>query len=129
MAQYPSTTAFGVKLRLIGGPGIHATHSRGNAITTPSAATPATAESKKLSVRSCRTSRPRLAPSASRTPISRRRADARARKRFERLAHTASKTKPTMVIATAAIGRPWPSSSGLLKNAAGLICTLALRSG
>src|SRR5436190_628630 len=87
MAQYPSTTAFGVKLRLIGGPGIHATHSRGSAITTPSAAMPATAESRKLSVRSCRTSRPRLAPSASRTPISRRRTDARARKRFERFAH------------------------------------------
>ena len=57
---------------------------------------------RTLSVRSCRTTRPRLAPSARRVPISRRRLAALARRRFVTFAHASSTMRPTVVKRTAA---------------------------
>ena len=56
---------------------------------------PATSESRTLSVRSWRRSRPRLAPRASRTAVSRRRAVARASRRPATLVQAMSRTSPT----------------------------------
>jgi hypothetical protein len=50
---------------------------------------------RTLSVSSCRPSRRRLAPSAARSAISFRRADARLRSRFATLAHAINRTSPT----------------------------------
>ena len=62
--------------------------------TSTPAAPPASAIST-LSVSSCRTMRPRPAPSAARTAISRRRAAPRARSMLPTLAQAISSTKPT----------------------------------
>ena len=61
---------------------------------------PPAAASRALSVRSWRISRDRLAPSDSRTPISRRRADARASRRFATLAVAISNNSATTVMST-----------------------------
>ena len=55
----------------------------------------------RLSVNNCRTRRPRLAPTASRTPISRRRAAARASSMPMTFAHATSRTTPTSIRPTA----------------------------
>ena len=55
----------------------------------------------RLSVNNCRTRRPRLAPTASRTPISRRRAAARASNMPMTFAHATSRTTPTSIRPTA----------------------------
>ena len=55
---------------------------------------PPTRPSERLSVSSWRPIRPRAAPSASRTPISRWRAIALARRRFATLTHASSSTRP-----------------------------------
>ena len=57
-------------------------------------APPASARTR-LSVRICRTRRPRLAPSAVRTASSARRDDALARRRFARFAQAIRRTRPT----------------------------------
>ena len=54
--------------------------------------------STRLSARSCRTNRNRDAPSASRTPSSRRRAAARASARFARFALATSSTSATITM-------------------------------
>ena len=63
-------------------------------LATTSPAAPPRTPSATLSVRSCRTSRPRLAPRAWRTAISLRRAAARASRRFARLAHAIASAMP-----------------------------------
>ena len=60
-----------------------------------STATVPTSESTRLSTRSCRTSRQRLAPSAALTATSRSRVLARASSRFATLAQAISSTMPT----------------------------------
>ena len=64
-----------------------------NAIPTPRV--PAMSASTRLSVSSCRAMRPRLAPSDSRTAISRRRAAALASSRLPTLAHASDSTSIT----------------------------------
>ena len=59
-----------------------------------SASAPPIEASTRLSVRNCRTSRPRLAPNARRTAISRRRPEARASSRLATLAQATSNTMP-----------------------------------
>ena len=65
---------------------------------------PPAIESIRLSIRSCRISCPREAPSDSRTAISRWRAKARAISRFATLAQAISSTSPTMHISTSSGG-------------------------
>ena len=57
-------------------------------------------ESSTLSVRSCRTMRPRAAPMAARIAISRERPIARANSRLATLAQAISRTQPTAPINT-----------------------------
>ena len=63
-------------------------------------ASPATPARTQLSVSSCRTTRPRPAPSAARSAISRVRPAARASRRFAMLAQPMSHTTPTALIST-----------------------------
>ncbi len=70
-----------------------ATRTAHAAPASPSA--PPIAASTRLSINSCRTSRPRLAPNASRTEISRPRVVARASSRFATFAQAMSSTSPT----------------------------------
>ena len=62
------------------------------------ATTPPPTAMMRLSVKSCRITRPRFAPIATRTPISRTRAEPRTRSRFARLAQVMSKTRTTAPI-------------------------------
>ena len=81
-------------------------HARSKAAAAPAA------DSTIASVRSCRTSRPRLAPIASRMPISFCRLDARASSMLATLAHAISSTRPTTVISAAAIDTTIGSLAG-----------------
>ncbi len=87
-----------------------------HATATP--ATPPISDSNTLSVSSCWTMRPRLAPSASRTASSRRRDAALDSSRFAMLAHAISRTAPTTPPSRSATDRIWsrgpalPSSIG-----------------
>lgn len=76
---------------------------------TPAAA-PST-ESRAHSTSSCRITRPRLAPSASRTDISPSRLTARASNRFERLMQAMRSTRPTAPSSINSAGVTSPSSS------------------
>jgi len=70
---------------------------------SPRPAAPPRTLKTRLSVRSCRTMRPRLAPMLSRIPISRRRSRARARKRLATLTQAMSRSNATTTIITALI--------------------------
>ena len=72
-------------------------------------AAPPSAASRTLSVRSWRRMRPRLAPSAARMAISRRRAAARTNKRFARFAQAMSSTNPTAPSSTTTARRTPPT--------------------
>ena len=74
-------------------------------------APPAT-PSTRLSVSICRSTRPRLAPSARRTATSRLRALARDRRRPATLAHAISRTSPTAAISVAPIIATSPRNLG-----------------
>ncbi len=69
------------------------------------------AVSTQLSVISCRSSRPRPAPTAVRTAISRRRASDRAISRLATLAQAMSRTNATAAISVSSAGRSAPNSS------------------
>ena len=73
---------------------------RVSATATNTPITPPMAESTRLSTSSWRTSRPRVAPSDSRTAISRCRMNPRAMSRLATLAQAMSSTRPTMHIST-----------------------------
>ena len=75
-----------------------ATRSRLPQLATSSPPAAPTRASTRLSVNNCLTSRPRPAPSASRTPISRPRAMARARRRLATFAQTISSNSETPAI-------------------------------
>ena len=62
-------------------------------------------DSSKLSVSSCRMTRPRAAPSATRIAISRRRTAARASSRFATFAQAISSTSPTITISATSARR------------------------
>ena len=66
---------------------------------------PPMSDNSTLSVSSCRTSRERLAPSASRTATSRRRAEARDSSRFAMLAQAINSTAPTTPPSSSAADR------------------------
>ena len=74
-----------------------------NASSSP--ATPPATDSTRLSLNSCRTRRPRLAPIASRTAISLRRSAARESSRLAMLAHAVSSTMPTAAISSISVVR------------------------
>ena len=61
---------------------------------------PPSADSSNASTRSCRTSRRRPAPSATRSDISRARTAARANRRFATFAQAIRRTSPTTAIST-----------------------------
>ena len=84
--------------------------SRLHARARPAAAP--NADSTRLSVSNCRTRRPRPAPMASRTPISRRRATPRASSMPITFAHATSRTTPTTSIRPAAPIRTGPATGG-----------------
>ena len=67
--------------------------------------------SKMPSVTNCRANRPRLAPIAPRIAISRRRASARASKRFATLTLAINKTNPTAPSNTSSAGRTLDTTS------------------
>ena len=69
-------------------------------IATNRPATPPATESTRLSVTSWRTSRVRVAPSASRTAISRRLPKARASSMVAMLTHAMSRTNPAAISST-----------------------------
>ena len=80
---------------------------------------PRRGSSTRLSVNSCRTSRPCPAPSALRTAISRTRAAPRASSRFETLPQAMSRTKPTAPSRTSRSSRApptIPSISGVARS-------------
>ncbi len=77
--------------------------------TTP--AMPPIAASSRLSVSSCRTSRPRPAPSATRTATSRARAEARASSRLATLAHAINSTNATAPSSTHSPRSTFPTTS------------------
>ncbi len=82
-------------------------------------ATPPAAAMTRLSVASCRTIRPRLAPSAMRVASSRRRPDARASSRLAMLAQAMSSTKVTAPASATSAGRICPvtrSARGWTRN-------------
>ena len=79
---------------------IRVTRARLAADARPTASVAAASASTSPSISSCRTTRPRLAPSASRSAISCRRAVARASRRLATLAHVISSTTPTTAIST-----------------------------
>ena len=92
------------------------------ASTSPTAAP--SIVSTQLSVISWRSSRPRPAPSAVRTAISRRRASDRAISRLATLAQAMSRTNATAAISVSSAGRSAPNSStssGLTSTAAFLV--------
>ena len=96
---------------------VDSTETPTRASATPSAAP--TSDSTTLSVNICRISRPRLAPSAVRMPISRSRADARTSSRFATFVHAINSTRPTdpMSIRSAGLMSPtYSSSSGLIST-------------
>src|SRR5262249_37284603 len=81
----------------------------------PARGTPTAAPSAAMTnaaVRSWRTSRPRLAPTARRMPISRCRPEARASSMLATFAHAISSTSPTTTISPAAIGSIVESAAG-----------------
>ena len=80
--------------------GTNASSARVSATARPTPTTPPTNDSTRLSTSSCRTSRPRDAPSDSRTAISFCRMKPRAISRFATLAQAMSSTRPTMHIST-----------------------------
>ena len=77
-------------------------------VPTRSPSTPPHTASSRLSVSSCRTTRVRRAPRASRTAISRRRLDPRASSRFATLAQAMRSTKPTAASSTSSDVRMSP---------------------
>ena len=85
-------------------------------LASPNATTPAIAAMRSPSVRSCATTRPRLAPSDRRIAISVRRAVARASMTFETLAQAASSTTAK----AAKTGDSTPMSSRV--SGAGVAC-------
>ena len=76
---------------------------------SPMPITPPAAPISRLSVRSCRTSRPRPAPIAARSAISRSRTDARASSRFATFVHAISSTQATAPSSTRIAGRIRPT--------------------
>ncbi len=80
--------------------GMSASSPRVNAIATNTPVRPPMADSTRLSTSSWRTSLPRVAPSDSRTAISRWRMKPRAMSRLATLAQEMSSTRPTMHIST-----------------------------
>ena len=66
----------------------------------PTPAAPPATESRRLSVRSCRTIRVRGAPSVARSATSPSRSEARTRRRFATFAHAMSRTMPTAPMST-----------------------------
>ena len=75
--------------------GLSTSRSRTPHVASTSPSAPPITDSKTLSVRSWRSSRPRAAPSALRTAISACRAFERARSRFAMFAHAMSSTNTT----------------------------------
>ena len=86
-------------------------------------ASPATPASTQLSVNSCRTTRPRPAPSAARSAISRVLPAARASRRFAILAHPMSQTTPTALISTHSVTWRLPVS----RSCSGITVTVLRR--
>ena len=80
---------------------------------TPAA--PPLSEMSRLSVRSCRTSRRRLAPIARRTAISRRRSVARARSRLARFTHASKRTSAPTAASTPVKAKTEFAMSGMNK--------------
>ena len=76
-------------------PGLKATNAATSTHATPMPPTPPSAPSIKLSVRSCRTIRPRPAPIADRRANSRPRSLAPTNRRFATLAQAISSSRPT----------------------------------
>ena len=72
---------------------------------------PPTNDSMRLSVSSCRMMRPRPAPMAARTAISRLRVVARASSRFATFAHAMSSTKLTAPSSSQSVGRTFATSA------------------
>ena len=85
--------------------GPRATRARVHQKATASPAVPPSRPSRRLSVRNCRTSRARPAPSADRTATSRVRDCARASSRFATLTQAISSTKVTAPSSTSSAGR------------------------
>ncbi len=84
----------------------------------PIPAMPPSVETTRLSVSNCRIKRPRLAPIARRTPISRRRPDARASSMFATFAHATSSTSPMPTISPSATGWSTLSACGCTRTPA-----------
>ena len=79
---------------------MNAIKPRVNATESAMPSAPPISDSSTLSVSNCRTSWPRVAPSDSRTAISRWRMKPRAISRFATFAHAISSTRPTIAIST-----------------------------
>ena len=89
-------------------------------------------DSTSVSVNSCCTRRRRLAPMASRTPISRRRAAARASSMPITFAHATSRTTPTMNMTAAAPPYAGPAADGSRRTSSVRVnetCGFSLESG
>ena len=89
---------------------------------------PPSAPSTVLSTSSCRTRRPRLAPSDRRMAISCRRAAARASSRLATLAHAMSSTRPTITMSSPpALTKFWRKAGLMVAWASGTSVTLRPR--
>ena len=91
--------------------GIRRPRTRHNILPSHSPSAPPASERSKLSVRSCATICLRLAPSAIRTAISRRRPEARASRRLARFEHAIRSTKMEAICRTHRPARVSPAYS------------------
>ena len=92
---------------------------------TPTPAAPPASPSSRLSVTSCRHSRPCLAPRARRRANSVERSVSRINSRFATLALATSRTISTTPASTSSVGRTWPTTA----SASGSPCERETRSG
>ncbi len=109
-AKYPNTARSRSKTIQYGfpTPATAASNSRTPTEVSPNPSRPPRQASMTLSMSSCRTIRPRLAPSAVRTAISRARYAERASSRLATFAHAMSSTKPTAPSSERKISRIGP---------------------